>query len=63
MHCITEQQRFRQVRFVKDAEKRTKKCGLTGREVEDLNMFVKDKIEETIKECSRNMHTMSNFDN
>eukprot|EP00957_Ditylum_brightwellii_P027122 2049923-Ditylum_brightwellii.AAC.1 len=48
-HCITEQQRLWQVRFVKDAERWAKKCGLTGKEVKDLNAFVKDKIKETIK--------------
>eukprot|EP00957_Ditylum_brightwellii_P054490 4129147-Ditylum_brightwellii.AAC.1 len=58
-----EQQRLRQVRFVKDAERQAKKRGLTGRDVKDLNAFVKDKIKETIKECDRNMHEMSNFDN
>eukprot|EP00957_Ditylum_brightwellii_P048657 3691996-Ditylum_brightwellii.AAC.1 len=63
MHRITEQQRLHQVRFVKDAKRRAKKRGLTGREVKDLNVFVKDKIKETIKERDRNMHTMSNFDN
>eukprot|EP00957_Ditylum_brightwellii_P023086 1741672-Ditylum_brightwellii.AAC.1 len=36
-HRITEQQRLRQVWFVKDAEKRAKKRGLTGKEVKDLN--------------------------
>eukprot|EP00957_Ditylum_brightwellii_P176839 13470028-Ditylum_brightwellii.AAC.1 len=56
-----EQQRLQQVWFVKDAKMRTKKCGLTGREVKDLNTFVKDKIDETIKERNRNMHAMSNF--
>eukprot|EP00957_Ditylum_brightwellii_P061851 4693602-Ditylum_brightwellii.AAC.1 len=61
MHCITEQQRLWQVWFVKDAKKRTKRRGLTGQEVKDLNMFVKDKIDETIKEHDRNMHAMSNF--
>eukprot|EP00957_Ditylum_brightwellii_P017549 1321815-Ditylum_brightwellii.AAC.1 len=55
-HRITEQQRLWQIRFVKDAERRTKKHGLTGREIKDLNAFVKDKINETIKECNRNMH-------
>eukprot|EP00957_Ditylum_brightwellii_P042670 3230857-Ditylum_brightwellii.AAC.1 len=54
MHCITEQQRLRQVWFVKDA----KRHGLAGKEVKDINTFVKDKIEETIKERNRDMHTM-----
>eukprot|EP00957_Ditylum_brightwellii_P020636 1556013-Ditylum_brightwellii.AAC.1 len=63
MHCITEQQRLRQVRFMKDAKRRTKKRSLTGREVKDLNVFFKDKINVMIKECNRKMHTMSNFDN
>eukprot|EP00957_Ditylum_brightwellii_P167306 12736015-Ditylum_brightwellii.AAC.1 len=48
-HCITEQQRLWQVWFVKDAERQAKRCSLTGKEVEDLNAFVKDKIKETIK--------------
>eukprot|EP00957_Ditylum_brightwellii_P042118 3189925-Ditylum_brightwellii.AAC.1 len=56
-----EQQRLRQVRFVKDAERRAKKRGLTGREIKDLSAFVKDKIKETIKDCNRDMHAMSNF--
>eukprot|EP00957_Ditylum_brightwellii_P137825 10507873-Ditylum_brightwellii.AAC.1 len=58
---ITEQQRLRQVQFVKDAKRQAKKCGLTGREVKDLNVFVKDKIKEMIKKHDRNMHAMSNF--
>eukprot|EP00957_Ditylum_brightwellii_P085365 6494187-Ditylum_brightwellii.AAC.1 len=62
MHCITKQQRLWQVWFVKDAKRRAKKCGLTGREVKDLNAFVKDKIDETIKERDCNMHAMSNFE-
>eukprot|EP00957_Ditylum_brightwellii_P119124 9086885-Ditylum_brightwellii.AAC.1 len=61
-HCITDQQRLWQVWFVKDAKRQTKKCVLTGKEVKDLNKFVKDKIKETIKECNRNMHLMSNFE-
>eukprot|EP00957_Ditylum_brightwellii_P156097 11881815-Ditylum_brightwellii.AAC.1 len=61
MHCITEQQRLWQVRFVKDAKRQAKKCGLTGKEVKNLNMFVKDKIKETIKERNCYMHTMGNF--
>ena len=48
---------------MKDAERQAKKRGLTGREVKDLNAFVKDKIKETIKEHDRDMHTMSNSDN
>eukprot|EP00957_Ditylum_brightwellii_P122772 9362330-Ditylum_brightwellii.AAC.1 len=63
MHRITEQQRLRQVRFVQDAKKRAKKRGLTGREVKDLNAFVKDKIKEMIKECDCDMHAMSDFKN
>eukprot|EP00957_Ditylum_brightwellii_P043517 3299452-Ditylum_brightwellii.AAC.1 len=46
-----------QVRFVKDA----KRCGQTGKDIKDLNTFVKDKIKETIKERNCNMHAMSNF--
>eukprot|EP00957_Ditylum_brightwellii_P063686 4833744-Ditylum_brightwellii.AAC.1 len=60
-HHITEQQRLQQVRFVKDVKQWAKKHSLTGKEVKDLNTFVKDKIKETIKECGRNMHTMNNF--
>eukprot|EP00957_Ditylum_brightwellii_P011338 857339-Ditylum_brightwellii.AAC.1 len=47
---------------MKDAKRQAKKCSLTGREVKDLNAFVKDKINETIKEHNRNMHAMSNFE-
>eukprot|EP00957_Ditylum_brightwellii_P008609 653398-Ditylum_brightwellii.AAC.1 len=48
-HCSTEQQRLQQVQFVKDAKSWAKKRNLTGKEVKDLNVFVKDKIKETIK--------------
>eukprot|EP00957_Ditylum_brightwellii_P078133 5940246-Ditylum_brightwellii.AAC.1 len=34
---------------------------LTGREIKDLNVFVKDKINETNKERDCNMHAMNNF--
>ena len=34
---------------------------MTGKEVKDLNAFVKDKINETIKEHNHDMHAMSNF--
>eukprot|EP00957_Ditylum_brightwellii_P134465 10251408-Ditylum_brightwellii.AAC.1 len=61
-HCITEQQRLQQVWFVKDTKRRTKRRSLTGKEVKDLNTFVKDKIEETIKERNCDMHAMSNFE-
>eukprot|EP00957_Ditylum_brightwellii_P187595 14284837-Ditylum_brightwellii.AAC.1 len=61
-HHITEQQRLRQLWSVKDAKRRAKRCNLTGKEVKDLNTFVKDKIDETIKECNRNMHAMSYFE-
>eukprot|EP00957_Ditylum_brightwellii_P175302 13345434-Ditylum_brightwellii.AAC.1 len=44
MHRSMEQPRLRQVRFVNDAKRQAKKCGLTGKEVKDLNTFVKDKI-------------------
>eukprot|EP00957_Ditylum_brightwellii_P021201 1598181-Ditylum_brightwellii.AAC.1 len=57
-----EQQRLRQVWFVKDAERQAKKRGLTGKEVKDLNTFVKDRIKEMIKERKHNMHAMSNFE-
>eukprot|EP00957_Ditylum_brightwellii_P043190 3272592-Ditylum_brightwellii.AAC.1 len=36
-HRTTEQQRLWQVRFVKDAKRRARKHGLTGKEVKDLN--------------------------
>eukprot|EP00957_Ditylum_brightwellii_P163752 12466653-Ditylum_brightwellii.AAC.1 len=60
--CIKERQRLWQVQFVKDAKRRAKMPNLTGKEVKDLNMFVKDKIKETIKERNHNMHAMSNFE-
>ena len=63
IHHITEQQRLWQVRFVKDTKRQAKKRSLTGREVKDLNAFVKDKINETIKERNCNMYAMSNFNN
>eukprot|EP00957_Ditylum_brightwellii_P064799 4916854-Ditylum_brightwellii.AAC.1 len=62
MHRVTEQQRLWQVRFIKDTKRRAKRRGLTGKEVKDLNAFVKDKIKETIKESNRDMHEMSNFE-
>eukprot|EP00957_Ditylum_brightwellii_P033699 2554641-Ditylum_brightwellii.AAC.1 len=60
-HCITKQQRLWQVCFVTDVKRHTKKHGLSTKEVKDLNTFVKDKINETTKECDCYMHTMSNF--
>ena len=44
MQHIIEQQRLWQVWFVKDAERRAKRRGLTGQEVKDLNAFVNNKI-------------------
>eukprot|EP00957_Ditylum_brightwellii_P093923 7152869-Ditylum_brightwellii.AAC.1 len=61
-YCITEQQRLWWVQFVKDSKRRAKKRRLIGKEVKDLNVFVKDKIEETIKERDRDMHAMSDFE-
>ena len=61
-HHIMEQQRLRQVWFVKDAKRHAKRRGLTGKEVKDLNMFVKDKIKEIIKERDCNMHAISDFE-
>eukprot|EP00957_Ditylum_brightwellii_P072370 5500522-Ditylum_brightwellii.AAC.1 len=48
---------------MKDSERRARKRGLKGKEVKDLNAFVKDKVDKTIKERDCNMHAMSNFDN
>eukprot|EP00957_Ditylum_brightwellii_P184505 14053110-Ditylum_brightwellii.AAC.1 len=62
MHRITEQQRLWQVWFVKDAGRQAKKHGLSAKEVKDLNAFVKDKINETIKELDCNMYMISNFE-
>eukprot|EP00957_Ditylum_brightwellii_P039515 2989449-Ditylum_brightwellii.AAC.1 len=61
-YCITKQQRLQQVWFVKDTKRHTKKCGLSAKEVKDINMFVKDKINETIKEHHCNMYAVSNFE-
>eukprot|EP00957_Ditylum_brightwellii_P076655 5826942-Ditylum_brightwellii.AAC.1 len=61
-HHITEDQRLWQVQFVKDAKSCTKKCNLSAREVKNLNKFIKDKIDETIKQSDCNMHAMSNFE-
>eukprot|EP00957_Ditylum_brightwellii_P025451 1924386-Ditylum_brightwellii.AAC.1 len=40
----------------------TKKCSLSAKEVKDLNMFMRDKIKEMIKEHNCNMHMMRDFD-
>eukprot|EP00957_Ditylum_brightwellii_P195272 14876765-Ditylum_brightwellii.AAC.1 len=61
-HHITEQQRLRQVWFVKDSKRPAKKRGLTSKEIKDFNVFIKDKIKETIKEYNRNMHVMSSIE-
>eukprot|EP00957_Ditylum_brightwellii_P161715 12312461-Ditylum_brightwellii.AAC.1 len=57
-----EQQRLQQVQFVKDTEMHAKKHGLSAKEVKDLNTFVKDKINQTMKGCNCNIYTMSNFE-
>eukprot|EP00957_Ditylum_brightwellii_P089643 6827266-Ditylum_brightwellii.AAC.1 len=62
MHRNTEQKRLRQVWFIKDAKRRAKRRSLTGKEVKDLNVVIKDKINKTIKECNHDMHTMSDFE-
>eukprot|EP00957_Ditylum_brightwellii_P066505 5048935-Ditylum_brightwellii.AAC.1 len=61
-HRVTEQQRLQQVLFVKDTKRWATRCSLTGKEVKDLNVFVKDKIKETNKEHNRDMHMMSDFE-
>eukprot|EP00957_Ditylum_brightwellii_P177771 13541303-Ditylum_brightwellii.AAC.1 len=61
-HHITEEQRLRQVHFVKDAKRHTKKISLSTKEFKDLNLFIKDKINETIKEHNHVMHVISNFE-
>eukprot|EP00957_Ditylum_brightwellii_P139267 10614023-Ditylum_brightwellii.AAC.1 len=33
-----------------------------GKEVKDLNAFVKEKIHETIKECNHNMNAINDFE-
>eukprot|EP00957_Ditylum_brightwellii_P133627 10188237-Ditylum_brightwellii.AAC.1 len=48
---------------MKDAKRQAKKRSLTGKEVKDLNVLIKDKIKETIKERNCDMHWMSDFDN
>eukprot|EP00957_Ditylum_brightwellii_P113376 8645286-Ditylum_brightwellii.AAC.1 len=60
-HHITEQQMLQQVRFVKDAKRHAIKCGLSAKKVKDLNTFVKDKIDEIIKQHDCGMHVMNNF--
>eukprot|EP00957_Ditylum_brightwellii_P125318 9551532-Ditylum_brightwellii.AAC.1 len=57
-----EQQRLRQVWFVKETRRQAKRCGLSGKEVKDFNVFVKDKIKETTKEHNHDMYAMSNFE-
>eukprot|EP00957_Ditylum_brightwellii_P081651 6211485-Ditylum_brightwellii.AAC.1 len=52
---------FWQVCFVKDAKRSTKKSGLSDKEVEDLNVFVNNKIDKTTKHRNCDMHVMSNF--
>eukprot|EP00957_Ditylum_brightwellii_P064284 4878492-Ditylum_brightwellii.AAC.1 len=52
---------FRKVCFVKDAKRQTKKCNISAKEVKDLNTFVTDKIDKTIKENECNMHAISDF--
>eukprot|EP00957_Ditylum_brightwellii_P044269 3358279-Ditylum_brightwellii.AAC.2 len=56
MHHIMKQQRLWQVQFVKDAKRQAKRRIMTGKEVKDLNAFVKDKIKKRIKEHGRYMH-------
>eukprot|EP00957_Ditylum_brightwellii_P158622 12073495-Ditylum_brightwellii.AAC.1 len=48
-HCIMEEQRLRQVCFVKNAERHAKKCSFNTKETKDLKTFVKDKVDEMIK--------------
>eukprot|EP00957_Ditylum_brightwellii_P119051 9080546-Ditylum_brightwellii.AAC.1 len=43
--------------------RQTKELSPTGKEVKDLNAFVKNKIKETIKEQDCARHAMSNFKN
>eukprot|EP00957_Ditylum_brightwellii_P123828 9439428-Ditylum_brightwellii.AAC.1 len=62
MHHIMEQQKLQQVQFVKHANRQAKKRSLSAKEIKHLYVFVKDKINETIKECNRNMHMMSSFE-
>eukprot|EP00957_Ditylum_brightwellii_P125169 9542392-Ditylum_brightwellii.AAC.1 len=57
-----EQQRLWQVRFVKDAKSQAKKRSLSTKEAKNLNMFVKDKINEMIKQRNHGMHIISNFE-
>eukprot|EP00957_Ditylum_brightwellii_P189926 14459065-Ditylum_brightwellii.AAC.1 len=42
-------------------QKASQKRGPKGKEVKDLNAFVRDKIKETSEECDHNMHGMSDF--
>eukprot|EP00957_Ditylum_brightwellii_P084457 6422538-Ditylum_brightwellii.AAC.1 len=56
-----EEQMIKQVWFVKDAKRHTKKHSLSAKEVKNINVFIKDKIDETIKQCNCNMPEMSNF--
>eukprot|EP00957_Ditylum_brightwellii_P092479 7042224-Ditylum_brightwellii.AAC.1 len=44
-----------------DTKRQARRCSLIGKELKDLNAFVKDKIKEAIKEHDCNMHAMSNF--
>eukprot|EP00957_Ditylum_brightwellii_P055568 4211135-Ditylum_brightwellii.AAC.1 len=61
-HYIMEEQRLWQVWFVKDAKRYAKKHTLSAKEVKNLNTFIKNKIDETIKQYNCNMHMMSNFE-
>eukprot|EP00957_Ditylum_brightwellii_P120980 9227193-Ditylum_brightwellii.AAC.1 len=42
--------------FGRRRQKAGQKRGLTGKEVKDINAFIKNKIKETIKERNRDMH-------
>eukprot|EP00957_Ditylum_brightwellii_P149976 11422695-Ditylum_brightwellii.AAC.1 len=51
-HCIMEKQKIWQVGFVYVAKRCTKKHNLSAKEVKDLNMVVKDKVDKTIKQSN-----------
>eukprot|EP00957_Ditylum_brightwellii_P148374 11296132-Ditylum_brightwellii.AAC.1 len=56
-----QEQWIRQVYFVKDAKRCTKKHGLYAKEAKDCNAFINGKFDKMLKEHGNKLHTMGTF--
>eukprot|EP00957_Ditylum_brightwellii_P106937 8158164-Ditylum_brightwellii.AAC.1 len=60
--CINEEKRLKQIFFIKDTERHTKKHGLSAKEMKDSIAFINNKADEMLEFHAKDLHAMRNFE-